>query len=88
MSKRILLFAVLNFACFTCVNAQHNRWQIKPSGGITWPVVASDDHKDHIEMSGKYISAVIRYGVNPDPVSYTHLDVYKRQGIILPCGLA
>lgn len=75
MSKRILLFAVLNFACFTCVNAQQNRWQINPSGGITWPVVASDDHKDHIEMSGKYISAVIRYGVNPDQSLYLSRDI-------------
>lgn len=48
------------------VSATENRWKTDGSGGICWTVAEHDSHKDHIEMSGKYISAVIRYGVNED----------------------
>ena len=75
MTKRLLLSIVFSFTCFTCINAQQNRWQINPAGGITWPVGPSSDHHDHIEMSGKYISAVIRYGVNPDQSLYISRDI-------------
>ena len=32
-------------------------------------------------MSGCFRTSVPRTGIEPAPVSYTHLDVYKRQGI-------
>ncbi|HNW54687.1 MAG TPA: hypothetical protein PKN21_10480, partial [Bacteroidales bacterium] len=75
MTKGLLLFIVFSYVYLPCINAQQNRWQINPSGGITWPVGASAEHKDHIEMSGKYISAVIRYGVNPDQSLYLSRDI-------------
>ena len=59
----------------TSINAQQNRWHINPSGGITWQVEKSETHKDHIEMSGKFISAVVRYGVNPDKSFYLSRDI-------------
>lgn len=74
--NRIYFLTPLLFLLTTqCILAQQNRWQINASGGITWQVSSSDDHKDHIEMSGKYISAVVRYGVNPDQSLYLSRDI-------------
>ncbi len=42
------------------------RWQIDIDGGIRWNVDGRIPHYDHIEMSGQYLSAVLRYGVNAD----------------------
>jgi hypothetical protein len=41
-------------------------WKLDGEGGITRTVHAGDAFSDHIEMSGKYISAVVRYGVSAD----------------------
>jgi len=43
-----------------------NRWKLSEPNSISWKPVENLPHHDHIEMSGKYISAVIRYGVNED----------------------
>ncbi|MBK8700427.1 MAG: hypothetical protein IPN29_13215 [Saprospiraceae bacterium] len=67
-----LIFSILSLLFAT---AQQNRWQINPLGGITWQVGKQDTHKDHIEMSGKYISAVVRYGVNTDRSFYISRDI-------------
>ena len=48
------------------VYAQDSRWSINADRGITWTVGSGEVHQDNIEMSGKYISGVIHYGVNPD----------------------
>ena len=44
------------------------RWQLLPGGGIVWDVEAEDrlPHEDHIEMSGRHLSAIIQYGVGED----------------------
>lgn len=42
-------------------NAQY--WEIRPNHEIVWKVT-SKGHHDHIEMSGKRISTVLRYGIN------------------------
>jgi hypothetical protein len=60
---------------FSVLKAQENRWKINQSGGITWNVQEAEIHKDHIEMSGKYISAVIRYGLNEDQSAYIGRDI-------------
>lgn len=45
--------------------AAESRWIMNPEGGITWNVAESGDkHSDHIEMSGKTVSTVLRYGVD------------------------
>lgn len=75
MTRILLLLITITF--FYCANilAQENRWKINLSGGITWKVEESEIHKDHIEMSGKFISAVIRYGVNADNSSFVSRDI-------------
>ncbi|MDE7386912.1 MAG: hypothetical protein K2N28_07210 [Muribaculaceae bacterium] len=42
------------------------RWQIADDGSINWFIDRRIPHYDHIEMSGEKVSAVLRYGVNPD----------------------
>ena len=44
----------------------YRRWQINQDGSITWTVNNPEAHDDHIEMSGKQISTVLRYGVGTD----------------------
>lgn len=40
------------------------RWHIAPDNKIVWTVDGQIPHKDHIEMSGKQVSVVLRYGVD------------------------
>lgn len=75
MTKRLWLLLVLTFTYYCNITAQQNRWQMNQSGAISWKVGESDTHKDHIEMSGKFISAVVRYGVNPDHSFYISRDI-------------
>ena len=46
------------------MNAQDvpSRWTLNDNGTITWNV--KDAHDDHIEMSGRQVSTVLRYGVD------------------------
>ena len=42
-----------------------NRWELDNDGGIVWQVKSDRiPHNDHIEMSGKQLSVVLRYGVD------------------------
>ncbi len=66
MKNLIRLTALFAILVSLKTNATENRWKTEGAGGICWSVAEHDSHKDHIEMSGKYISAVIRYGVNED----------------------
>ncbi|HEY3385291.1 MAG TPA: hypothetical protein VGK46_02205 [Saprospiraceae bacterium] len=45
---------------------EYRRWQINPDGSITWHIKNDIPHNDHIEMSGKRISCVLRYSVEED----------------------
>ena len=47
-------------------------WNLAPGGGIEWPVKKGISHSDHIEMSGKKVSTVLRYGV--DSVGKFHIE--------------
>ncbi len=62
--KNILSIGLIACAAFT-VNAE-NRWHLADNGGIEWTPKKGETHSDHLEMSGKQVSTVIRYGVNPD----------------------
>jgi hypothetical protein len=75
--KNYFLLTILGVLSAANCFPQHeeNRWKIDTSGGITWQVVKNDSHKDHIEMSGKFISAVIRYGLNEDQSVYVSRDI-------------
>lgn len=64
MKKLILLLTA--FLCLNVVYAQRY-WQIdEGSNSITWQVKKGETHHDHIEMSGKQVSVVLRYGINKD----------------------
>jgi len=75
MTKRLWLLIVFFFSSVSYITAQQNRWEVDESGGISWHVEKSHSHKDHIEMSGKFISAVVRYGVNPDHSFFISRDI-------------
>ena len=45
---------------------EFRRWQMNPDGSISWHISNTIPHSDHIEMSGKRISCVLRYGVTAD----------------------
>lgn len=60
----ILTVGALLFASTTAFSA--TRWHLTDDGGIEWQPKAGDAHSDHIEMSGKRVSTVLRYGVNSD----------------------
>lgn len=61
--QQILLassFALMPF----CLKAQDSyRWSLKDEGQICWNPQKTETHHDHIEMSGKTVSVVLRYGV-------------------------
>lgn len=61
--KKIFLLPFLVTIIFA---QQTNRWQINENGGITWNIKPDETHADHIEMSGKKVSTVVRYKVNSD----------------------
>ena len=64
MRKVILLVCAL--VGFGTSGAQQ-RWQIdKGAHSISWQVEEGDEHRDHIEMAGKRVAAVLRYGVDAD----------------------
>ncbi len=46
----------------TFASAQ-SRWTLDGDGGIAWEVKRGDAHQDHIEMSGRKVSAIVTYGV-------------------------
>jgi len=52
-----------------------SRWITNEQGGITWNIDNKIPHKDHIEMSGKRISAVVSYGVNEDGSFFIKRDL-------------
>ncbi|MBD8347581.1 hypothetical protein [Dysgonomonas sp. HGC4] len=63
MKKYILLASILIF-CTWNAEGQNNRWQLAEKGGIEWNIKGNVPHDDHIEMSGKKLSVVLRYEVD------------------------
>ncbi len=64
--KNYILLSVLFFTISATSAQENNRWNINNKGGITWKIDNRIPHHDHIEMSGKQISAVVEYGVEAD----------------------
>lgn len=57
-----MALGIVNIIC-----AQQTRWHIDKEGnGITWNITQGETHHDHIEMSGRQVSVVLRYGVDKD----------------------
>lgn len=63
MQKNLLLIGIL-FLFIGLRAVAQNRWTITDKNTITWKIDNSVPHADHIEMSGKKVSVVVRYGVN------------------------
>lgn len=69
MKKIVVLTVLIVLHPFIFSNQDifaQTRWQIDPSGSITWQIDERIPHNDHIEMSGEQISVVLRYGVDSD----------------------
>lgn len=54
-------------ACSVMARADEpSRWQMLPDGSIEWINNKQLPHNDHIEMSGKRVSVVLRYGIDEE----------------------
>ena len=58
------IFVCFTFLCGSLVGFADTRWSITPDGGISCSGSKFVGHKDHIEMSGKRVSVVLRYGID------------------------
>lgn len=70
-TKRSLRFFVSLFLFFVLFSfhllaQDYRRWQMNADGSIQWNIANNSSHDDHLEMSGKFISCVFRYGVAAD----------------------
>ncbi|HSF88362.1 MAG TPA: hypothetical protein VLA46_03030, partial [Saprospiraceae bacterium] len=64
---RLSIFCFIIIVISVEASAQdYRRWEINEDGSISWMIKGDIPHKDHIEMSGKQISCVLRYGVAAD----------------------
>jgi hypothetical protein len=70
MKLQILITQILFLAFITSfghvTDTSTNRWEIESTGKIIWQIKNNLPHNDHIEMSGRKISAILRYKVNGD----------------------
>ena len=61
--KRITFVAIFAIAFGFSLQAQ-DRWKLEPDGSISWLEKKGEAHTDNIEMSGRFISTIITYGVD------------------------
>ena len=59
-----LFLSLLCLTVLTTTAATENRWQMRTDGSTVWRVTKDLPHEDHIEMSGRQVSIVFRYGVD------------------------
>jgi hypothetical protein len=62
--KKLFVIIFMFAAVIYC--QETSRWQLNDTGGITWNIKPGETHSDHIEMSGKKVSVVVRYQVEAD----------------------
>ncbi|MGC4036851.1 MAG: hypothetical protein QM764_12910 [Chitinophagaceae bacterium] len=60
--KKSVLLVIATCSSITGLLAQKLKWNLVNDGGIEWRLKQGEIHDDHIEMSGKRISAIITYG--------------------------
>jgi len=58
--KRVLF--ILSVVCCLHSRGQELRWRPARDGEITWTLKKGEFHTDHIEMSGRRLSAIVTYG--------------------------
>lgn len=63
--RKHFLFSIIAFCLVLnkSFSQEDRRWQIDQDGSIFWKINNNIPHDDHIEMSGKKISSILRYGV-------------------------
>lgn len=67
MMKHILIAAILLATCSFAFAIKDNRWKMVQDGSICWKANAQGiPHYDDIEMSGRQVSVVLRYGINEE----------------------
>lgn len=67
MCKNSLILIFTFFFIFSSNSVYgQNRWTIDGDREISWRIKSGDVHADHIEMSGRQISVVLRYGINKE----------------------
>ena len=64
MNLKGILLTIFTLFFSTCYAV--NRWQMQSDGSIEWIPTEKLPHEDHIEMSGRQVSVVLRYGVRSD----------------------
>ncbi len=64
LTKILLLVFVSTYG--QTIDTTANRWKIESAGQIAWQIKGNLPHNDHIEMSGRKISAILKYKVNSD----------------------
>ncbi len=67
---KILIIQISLLVCISSycqiADTSANRWKMASTGKIVWQIKDNLPHNDHLEMSGRKISAVLRYQVNGD----------------------
>ena len=63
-SKFIYAFLGLSLLILPAFAQSTQRWSTQEDGSIVWNIQDDLPHSDHIEMSGKSVSVVLRYGVD------------------------
>ena len=85
MKKMFLILALLTAGWCTALTAedQPNRWSINTDQSIRWQTDKSSlPHYDHIEMAGRRVATVLRYGINEDGSFYLDfLEAAVSQGL-------
>lgn len=61
----VLAALFLNFPLLAAQTEIPQFWQLNGKGGITWRI-GDGAHFDHLEMAGKRVAVVLRYGVGED----------------------
>lgn len=57
------------------VQALADRWTANPDGSIVWNLKGQLPHRDHLEMSGRQVSTIVRYGAEADSAAYLNITV-------------
>ena len=61
--QRILLASSIALMPLCAQGQETRRWTLEEEGHISWNPQKAEVHHDHIEMSGKTVSVVLRYGI-------------------------
>lgn len=66
LTKTLLYIGCSLMALHSWATGASSRWHINADKGIVWTIGKDIPHTDHVEMSGKTVSVVLRYGVRSD----------------------